>query len=217
MLRENSSKLALEHNQASIPSEVMSNEVTGADLLQELNRLEEMILNSPHVPLTRRTLIDEEQLLDQLDLVRLHLPTILQEAQALVQQKQEIILKAELNSQEIIQTAKAIAAQILNETNIVQQAEIAAEQIREQVKQESELSQEQSRIEIERMQAQAQEQLDAMRQSAIAEAKEIQQGADEYADNVLKNIEQQLNDMLRIIRNGRQQLQLETPPLSSEE
>ncbi len=36
----------------------------GMDVQRELNRLEEIVLASPHIPLTRRTLVDEEQLLD---------------------------------------------------------------------------------------------------------------------------------------------------------
>ena len=51
-----------------------------------------------------------------------------------------------------------------------------------------------------------------MQQRAIVEAEAIEQGADNYADSVLENIEQHLNDMLRVIRNGRQQLQPDTPP-----
>ncbi|MEL7245910.1 MAG: DivIVA domain-containing protein, partial [Cyanobacteria bacterium J06573_2] len=32
------------------------------------------------------------------------------------------------------------------------------------------------------------------------------QGADQYADNVLEHMEHELNESLKIIRNGRQQL-----------
>ena len=45
-----------------------------------------------------------------------------------------------------------------------------------------------------------------MRARAIAECDEIQNGADDYADHVLDSIEQQLTNMLQVIRNGRQQL-----------
>ncbi len=46
-----------------------------------------------------------------------------------------------------------------------------------------------------------------MQRLALAECEEIQAGADEYADRVLKEMELQLAEMLRVIRNGRQQLQ----------
>lgn len=209
MLRQ-SPHIEPNQNEHSTSIEPFANQPGGIDIQRELNRLEEMILGSPHIPLTRRTLVDEEQLLDQLDLVRLHLPTVFQEAQAIVQQKQEIILQTEQHAERIIQAAQARAAQILNEMDIVQLAELEASQIRQQVQQECFAAQEQNQVEIDQIRFQAQQELEEIRLAAIAESEEIQAGADEYADKVLGNIEQQLNDMLQIIHNGRQQLQQET-------
>lgn len=212
MLRQDTPHIEPDQNKHSTPVEPFPSGSGGINIQQELNRLEEIVLGSPHVPLTRRTLVDEEQLLDQLDLVRVHLPSAFQEAQAIVQQKKEIILQAEQHAERIIQAAQVRAAQILNEMDIIQLAELEANQIRQQVQQEYEAAQEQNQDEIEQIRSQARQELAQMRLAALAEAEEIQQGADEYADHVLKNIEQQLNDMLRIIYNGRQQLQQETPP-----
>lgn len=171
-----------------------------------------MILTSSHIPLIRKTLVDEEQLLNQLDLVRLNLPSVFEEAQAIVHQKKEILLQAEQYAQQIIEAAEAKAVQILNEMDIVRQAELEAKQIRQQLHQEYESAQKQIIAEIDQTRRQAQQELEEMRQRAIFESEEMQKGADEYADSVLQNIEQQLKDMLRITRNGRQQLQPETPP-----
>jgi cell division septum initiation protein DivIVA len=60
--------------------------------------------------------------------------------------------------------------------------------------------------EVEQIRYQAQEELEDMRVRAMAECEEIQNGADDYADQVLDNIEHKLSDMLRVIRNGRDQL-----------
>jgi len=204
MSRQNSSHLE--------PPDQNKNNTPGADIQQELNRLEEIVLSSPHIPLTRRTVVDEELLLDQLDLVRHNLPIAFQQAQVIIEQKEEILLQAERQADEIIQAAQARAAQILSETEIMRQAELAAEQLRQQVEQEFITAQEQNQTEIDRMRLQAQQELEQMRKKAIAEAEEIQHGADEYADTVLRNLEQQLHDILRIIRNGRQQLNSATPP-----
>lgn len=207
MLRQDSSSIDPNQNQHSTPIETVPSGSGSRDIQRELNRLEEMVLASPHIPLTRRTMVDEEQLLDQLDLVRLHLPAAFQEAQAIINQKKEIILQAEQYAEEIIETAKARAAQIVDEMAIVRQAELEAEQIRQQVQQECDAAQEYTFAEIDRVRRETQQELEEMRSRAIAECEEIQQGADEYADRVLQNIEQQLNDMLRVIHNGRQQLQ----------
>jgi len=182
------------------------------DISRELNKLEEMILDSPRIPLSRRTLVDEEQLLDQLDLVRLNLPSAFQEASDILRQKEEILLEAEQYAQEIIETAERRATQILDETNLVRQAELEVQQIRQQVQQECATVQEQTMAEIERMRRQAQQELEELRRRAIAECEEVQQGADVYADRVLDDMEQQFTDMLRVIRNGRQRLRADSPP-----
>ncbi len=171
-----------------------------------------MILDSPRIPLSRRTLVDEEQLLDQLDLVRINMPQAFREADTIAQHKEDIFMQAEHYAQDIIESAERRADQILDEMGIVQQAEAEARQIRQQVQQECEAAREQVMTEIERMKRQAQQELQGMRQEALAECEEIQGGADAYADRVLQDIEQQLSDMTRIIRNGRQQLQPEAPP-----
>jgi F0F1-type ATP synthase membrane subunit b/b' len=162
--------------------------------------------------LTQRTLVDEEVLLAQLDLVRENLPAAFNEAEKIVRQREEIILQAEEYAQEIMEAAERRADQILDEMGIIQQAELEANQIRKRVQQECEAIQEQTLSEIERMRLQAQQELEQMRQLALAECDDIQNGADEYADVVLTSIEQQLTEMLRVIRNGRQQLQTEPPP-----
>ena len=193
-------------------SEAPINGARGVDIQRELNRIEEIIFDSWHIPLTRRTVVDEEVLLAQLDLVRENLPIAFEEAEKIVRQREEILLQAEEYAQEIMEAAERRADQILDEMGIIQQAEHEANQIRKRVQQECEAIQEQTMTEIERMRLQAQQELEQMRQIVLAECEDIQNGADDYADAVLENIEQQLNEMLRVIRNGRHQLQPEPSP-----
>lgn len=176
------------------------------DIQQELDRLEEIILSSFRVPLTGRTLIDEEKLLEQLDFIRVSLPAVFQEAAAILEQKQEILLEAEEYGQKLVDAAQAKRAQILAESDIVRQAKQEADQLRRQVQQECEEMMQETLAEIDRKRRACQQELEEMRQTAIAQAQEIESGADEYADHVLEGIEQDLKDMLRIITNGRQQL-----------
>jgi cell division septum initiation protein DivIVA len=163
-------------------------------------------LDSPRIPLTRRTLVDEEQLLDQLDLVRLNLPAAFQEAEAILHHKEELLQEAELYAQEVIEAAEQRAAELLNDMGLLQQAKIEADQLRQQVLLDCEAIQQATIAEVEQIRYQAQEELEEMRARALAECEEIQNGADEYADQVLDNIEHKLGDMLRVIRNGREQL-----------
>ena len=187
------------------------------DLQQELDRLEEMILDSPRIPLVRWTLVDEDRLLNQLDLVRMNLPEAFEKAMEVLQQKQDILSEAEEYAQKIIQSAQQRAAQILDETGIIQQAQGEANQFRQQVQQECEAMQHQTLAEIEQMRHTAQQELQQMFQRTQAECAQIQNGADEYADRVLNNIEQQLAEMLKIVRNGRQQLSPNSVSRSSQD
>lgn len=155
-------------------------------------------------------------MLDQLDLVRLSLPAAFAEAEAIVQHKEEILLQAEEYGQQLVEAAEARAAEILDESNIIRQAQQEADRLRQQVQQECKALHDQTITEADRLRRQAQQELDEIQRRAISEAKEIQQGADEYADRTLSSIEQQLNDMLRIIRNGRQQLYTDKPPAPPE-
>jgi hypothetical protein len=219
MLRQDSSSISPDHglnaNLGTAQNGTLHGDATrpgSVDIQRELNRLEEIILDSPRVPLTRWTAIDEEQLLEQLDLVRLSLPEAFHQAEDIVRHKDELLLQAEQYAQDVIERAEHRAAQIMNEMGILRQAELEAQQLRQQVQQDCDAVREQTISEIERTRRQAQKELEEMQRMAIAECEEIQAGADEYADRVLQEMELQLAEMLRVIRNGRQQLQPESSP-----
>lgn len=212
MLRQESTpRLETEQNGLRVEPEASVSNSPGIDIQRELNRLEEMILDSPRIPLTRRTLVDEEQLLDQLDLIRLNLPSAFQESDIIVRHKDEILQEAEEYAQEIVAVAEQRAARILNEMGLIQQAKAEADQLRQQVQHECETLQQQTLSEIEQIRYRLQQELEEMRSRTMAECEEIQNGADDYADHVLGSIEQQLNEMMRVIRNGRQQVQGNNP------
>lgn len=177
------------------------------DIQHELNKIEEMILDSPRVPLTGRTLIDEEPILDVLDLVRLSLPTAFQAAEDILRQKDEILRQAEQYGRDVVEAAEKQAISILDEMGLVRQAKAEADRIREQIKADCDAAQERTMAEIERMHQQAKHDVEELKMRALADARSIEAGADEYAERVLKLIEQQLGDMMRVVHNGRQQLQ----------
>ncbi|MBD2182173.1 DivIVA domain-containing protein [Planktothrix sp. FACHB-1355] len=216
MLRQDLPRIGPDSDEPRTQDELSQRGETGVDIQRELNRLEEMILDSPRIPLTRRTVIDEEQLLEQLDLIRLNLPNAFEEAEAIIREKEELLLQAEQYAHKMIEAASQRAAQILDETGIVRQAKQEAQQLWQMVQQECEAAQEQTLAEIERMHREAQQELEELRAKAIAEANAIQNGADDYAEKMLNSIEQHLNEMLRVVRNGRQQLQPGESPLPTQ-
>ncbi len=185
------------------------------NIQQELDRIEEIVLESIRVPLSSKTLVSEDELLDQLDVVRVNLPAAVQESVQIVQQREEILMEAEQYAQEIITAAEKQAAAILNEMSIIRQAEAQAAQVRAQTNQECETLRSQTLAEIEQLQTQARQEWEEMRVRTMNEAKTIQEDADTYADQVLENMERQFMEMLHVLRNGRQKI-LGTQALDAE-
>lgn len=181
------------------------------DIQRQLAKLEDIIFDGVRIPLSRYTLIDEEEVLDQLEAVQRSLPSAFQEALMILRQKDAILAETEQYAQQMLAAAEQQAAQMLNQTGIVRQAEMEAAQVRQGLQQESDAMREGILQEIAQMRQQAQQELDQMQQVALEECSDIQQGADEYAEQVLSGVERQLTEMIRIIRNGRQQLHGEDP------
>ncbi|MBD2296227.1 DivIVA domain-containing protein [Anabaena sphaerica FACHB-251] len=211
MLQPKLSSPESNHNGNHVPPQENPNGQGGVDILQELNRIEDIVLAGLEIPLVGRTLINENKLLEQLDFVRVSLPSVFQEAAELLQHKEEIMLEAEEYGQQVVEAAQAKRAQILADSDIIRQAEREAEQLRRKVQQECDTMMQETLAEIERKRRACMQELEEMRQTAIAQAQEIEDGADQYADNVLENIEQDLQEMLRIITNGRLQLRGDIP------
>ena len=183
------------------------------DIQDELDRLEDMILASPRIPLSGRTLVDEEMLLGQLDLIRLNLPVAFSKAAEILKDKQDIIQEAQEMSSNMIESAKQRSAEILDGTGIVQQAEIQAQQILYQTKQECEERLRLTVAEVDSIRRNAEQELRQYQQQIMAECEERKVGANKYAASVLEQIEGHLTVLadhfdhhLKIIRNGREEL-----------
>lgn len=176
------------------------------ELLSEFSRLEELLLNSPRVPLTGKTMVGEDELLEQMDFIRSNLPLALQTAQEILQERDRILVVAEQQAQQRIAAAHQDAFQIANQLGIVDRAKTEAAQLRQIAHAECEQLRQQTLMELEQHRAQHLQEIELMRQQALQECHEIQQAADVYADRVLQNIEQQLNELQAQVRRGRQHL-----------
>ncbi|MTF38239.1 DivIVA domain-containing protein [Cyanobacterium aponinum] len=190
-------------NNGTTPPQV---EEMGFDLTGELDRLEDLILSGVRIPFISKTLIAEDVLLNQLDLIRINLPDCFEQATQILQQRQKILTDAQTYAQKIVENAQRKASQLLDESRIVQQAESQAYQIRRQVQQDCENLQQKTVTEVEQIRQKIQQDAVKIRQQAITEAEEIQNEADVYADQVLSRLERDLAQMLRIVSNGRQQV-----------
>jgi F0F1-type ATP synthase membrane subunit b/b' len=148
-----------------------------------LDQLEETIFDSPRL-LWFRTLVNEEILYEQLDQIRLNLPTAFQEAEELLRQREDILEEANAYARDLLTQAEQRARKLVEESVIVRQAQSQAEQILRQSRQEHE----------------------DYRRQTLQEIEQLQREANHYVDQVLQNLEMHLLESLRVIRNGRQNL-----------
>lgn len=174
--------------------------------LMELNRLEELLLKSPRVPLTGKAMVAEDDIIEHLDVIRARVPATIDAAQSIVNQQELILTTAEQQAQQQIMAAQQQAFQIANELGIIDRAKAEAAQIHQNMMAECATAREQIRQEVEQARRQQLQEIDNIRQQALAEAQAIRRGADDYADQVLHAIDTQLGEIQAKIRRGRQHL-----------
>jgi cell division septum initiation protein DivIVA len=155
------------------------------NIQKELDRLEDLILSSFRIPLLGKTLVSEEALLDVLDQVRINLPKVIEEAEQIYAIRDKLLAQAAGEAQRLIEQSDKEALRRIAADQITQTAQAQANALL------SEATSEAARI----------------RQEALQQAQEVQSGADQYAEKILNNLEGNLDQLLQIVRNGRQTLQ----------
>jgi len=96
--------------------------VGGIDVLYLLDRLEEVLSAGQHVPLTSRTLIDEQECLELLDQIRVTLPEEIKQARRVAQERDRLLAEARAEAERIIQRAENEAGDLLTEHGLVRAA-----------------------------------------------------------------------------------------------
>jgi predicted GNAT family acetyltransferase len=201
----------------TIEAEVIPVSVESPNVFAALDRLEETILNSPRVPLTGKTMVNEDDLLEQLDAIRLNLPDVVAMAQEILQYKEQIIKDAQQQVQQIVADANQRAYHVANELGIIERSEREANQLRQVAIAECEQLRQQAVAEVERVRHHNIQEMERMRQKTTLECQQIQDGADEYADRILHSMEHQLSDILQAIQRGRQKLDRESVALRQDD
>lgn len=181
-------------------------------IAHEIDLLEEMILEStPRI--MGRNWVDEEKILEQIDKIRLAMPTSLTEAQLLLQNRLNIINAAERHADELVENAQRRAQMLLEDSLLIRQAEQEASQIRRRVQEECDLARREALDEINQMRRQAQKEVEQNYQRVKEDAENLKAGADQYCEQSLVTLETQLIDMLKIVQNGRRELRKSGTPI----
>jgi cell division septum initiation protein DivIVA len=101
------------------------------DILYLLDQLEEVLGGGSRLPLTSRTLVDEQEILDILDQIRVSIPDELKAARRLTQERDQVVADAHAEADRILRDADAQAIERVGEHSLVRTAEMRAADIEE--------------------------------------------------------------------------------------
>ena len=99
------------------------------DFLYLLDRLEDALATGSRVPLTDRTLVDEQECLDILDQMRVALPDEVKHARRIVAEREHLLAQAREETERTIRDAELRAGRLVEEHALVRAAQTRAIEI----------------------------------------------------------------------------------------
>lgn len=108
------------------------------DIQHLVDRLEELIDEGRHVPMSKFTLIDEERALEIIDQMRISIPEEVEKANRVLGQRDRILAQANEEASRAVQLARERSDEMLDRDSTVQLAQSKAANIIEAARQEAE-------------------------------------------------------------------------------
>jgi len=108
------------------------------DILQLIDRLEELFNEAKALPFTHNVVIDEDRMLELIDQMRIAIPEEVKKAQQVVAQRDRVMAQAQEEANRTLALAREKADQLVQKDLIVQEAQRRAEQIVSQARAEAE-------------------------------------------------------------------------------
>jgi F0F1-type ATP synthase membrane subunit b/b' len=108
------------------------------DILQLIDRLEELFNESKTIPLTRNVMVDEDRMLDIIDQMRIAIPEEVKKAQQLLGQRDRVLAQAQEEANRTLEIARQKADQLVSKDMVVVEAQRRAEQILAQARSDAE-------------------------------------------------------------------------------
>ncbi len=108
------------------------------DILQLIDRLEELFNQSKSIPLTRNVMVDEDRMLDIIDQMRIAIPEEVKKAQQLLGQRDRVLAQAQEEANRTLEIARQKADQLVSKEMVAQEATRRAEQILTQARTDAE-------------------------------------------------------------------------------
>ena len=108
------------------------------DILQLIDRLEELFNESKAFPFTHNVVVDEDRMLELIDQMRIAIPEEVKKAQQVVAQRDRVMAQAQEEANRTLQLSRDKAEQLIQKDMIVQDAQRRADQIINQARAEAE-------------------------------------------------------------------------------
>ena len=108
------------------------------DILQLIDRLEELFNDAKALPFTHNVVVDEDRMLELIDQMRIAVPEEVKKAQQVMAQRDRVMAQAQEEANRTLQIARDKADQLIQKDMIVGEAQRRAEQIVSQARAEAE-------------------------------------------------------------------------------
>ncbi len=108
------------------------------DILQLIDRLEELFNESKAIPLTRNVMVDEDRMLDIIDQMRIAIPEEVKKAQQLLGQRDRVLAQAQEEANRTLELARQKADQLMSKDMLMQETQRRADQLLAQARAEAE-------------------------------------------------------------------------------
>jgi cell division septum initiation protein DivIVA len=108
------------------------------DILQLIDRLEELFNDAKAVPFTHNVVVDEDRMLELIDQMRIAIPEEVKKAQQVMAQRDRVMAQAQEEANRTLQLARDKSEQMVQKDMIVQEAQRRADQIIAQARGEAE-------------------------------------------------------------------------------
>jgi F0F1-type ATP synthase membrane subunit b/b' len=108
------------------------------DILQLIDRLEELFNDAKAVPFTHNVIVDEDRMLELIDQMRISIPEEVKKAQQVVAQRDRVMAQAQEEANRTLDIARQKADQFIQKDTIIQEAQRRAEQILAQARADAE-------------------------------------------------------------------------------
>jgi F0F1-type ATP synthase membrane subunit b/b' len=108
------------------------------DILQLVDRLEELFNESRPIPLTNNVIVNEDRMLDIIDQLRVAIPEEVKKAQKMIAERERTMAQAQEEAKRTLQLAREKSEGLVERDSIVSAAEARAEQIEAQARQDAE-------------------------------------------------------------------------------